>query len=456
MPSRQDQLHSYQFMVQRVVSALVLRETDPPQSPFRRAASAALASVLIAVVVAAGFGVYGVFTNRGDRTWRTDGSVIVEKGTGAVYVWRENKLHPALNLASAYLASNSAKPQKFEVSAKSLQGVPWGLTVGVPFLPDTLPDRKTLVGMPWSVCSLPGNGSAVSAVVAGDLPGMGGRTVMENEAILVKSAARGNAPTDTYMLWRGMLFEASTTEANNIAPGVQPTIVSPAFINGLPKGQPLQALTIPGKGSQFAKYPAWEVGKVIKVTSFAEDRYVVVRANDLAWVNEFQAALLGSLILGSENPSDLTRIAGEISHQVQAPPSNDPRQPPTFRPTINTYTGTGLCSLLKDDQGTYELRADVKLDVNQRPGTAKRSTVGGVYADYVIMPSGRGAIVASGQTFSLVAQDGVRYAAANGEVLGKLGYDGIAPVKLPSSLIALLPEGPGLDPTEALVPLTVS
>ena len=47
MPSRQDQLHSYQFMVQRVVAALVMRETDPAQSPFRRAAGASLASVLV-------------------------------------------------------------------------------------------------------------------------------------------------------------------------------------------------------------------------------------------------------------------------------------------------------------------------------------------------------------------------------------------------------------------------
>ena len=50
MPSRQDQLHSYQFTVQRVVSALVSRDTDPAQAPFRRAATATLASVLLAVV----------------------------------------------------------------------------------------------------------------------------------------------------------------------------------------------------------------------------------------------------------------------------------------------------------------------------------------------------------------------------------------------------------------------
>src|SRR5215217_6301502 len=52
MPSRQDQLHSYQFSVQRVVSALVMRETDPAQAPFRRAAGATLASILLAVVIA--------------------------------------------------------------------------------------------------------------------------------------------------------------------------------------------------------------------------------------------------------------------------------------------------------------------------------------------------------------------------------------------------------------------
>lgn len=192
MPSRQDQLHSYQFMVQRVVSALVLRETDPPQSPFRRVAGATMASVLVAVVIAAGFGVYGVFTNKGDRTWNKEGAVIVEKGTGAAYVFSEGKLHPALNLTSAYLASSSPKPQKFEVSTKSLQGVPWGATVGVPYLPDSLPLAKDLVGMPWSVCSLPVKDAHTSAVVMGDQAANVGKPFPENEAIMVREIGRAH------------------------------------------------------------------------------------------------------------------------------------------------------------------------------------------------------------------------------------------------------------------------
>jgi hypothetical protein len=33
MASKRDQLHAYQFLVQRVISALVTRETDPEQPP---------------------------------------------------------------------------------------------------------------------------------------------------------------------------------------------------------------------------------------------------------------------------------------------------------------------------------------------------------------------------------------------------------------------------------------
>jgi hypothetical protein len=50
----------------------------------------------------------------------------------------------------------------------------------------------------------------------------------------------------------------------------------------------------------------------------------------------------------------------------------------------------------------------------------------------------------------------VRYAAANRDVLTKLGYDGAVPVRLSAELVSLLPEGPGLDPTAAMVPVTVS
>jgi type VII secretion protein EccB len=454
MPSRQDQLHSYQFSVQRVVSALVLRETDPPQSPFRRVATAALASLLVAVVIAAGFGVYGVFTNKGDRSWNTEGAVIIEKGTGAVYVWRDNKLHPALNLASAYLASTSPKPPKFEVSSKSLQGVPWGPTVGVPFLPDSLPDPGTLVGLPWSVCSINVKDKPTSVVSLGGQAGSAGRAVPAEEAIMVRADGPTTAAPDTYMLWRGRLYEAKGKVVDVLARGGRPTPVPLAFIKGLSKGRPLVPPQVDGIGKPWGRNISWNVGDVLIVSGISDDRYVVVTEQGLAWVTQFQAGLLGTLKPGPVNQNDLSPY-GEIKSGL-LPTTTLPQDPPVNMPTIKAYTGPGLCAVIKDETGDSELRADVQLDLTTHPRTAGRSSDNAVYADYVIVPNGRGAIVVSGQTFSLVAPNGVRYAAATVNVLTKLGYEGKSPIRLPSALISLLPEGPGLDPDEALVPLTVS
>src|ERR1700753_2372120 len=100
MASRRDQLQSYQFMVQRVVSAVVMREPDPVQAPPRRGLGAVFAGAMGGIIVAAGFGFYGLLTHSGSQDWRVDGAVVVEKGTGAPYVYRDGTLYPTANYAS--------------------------------------------------------------------------------------------------------------------------------------------------------------------------------------------------------------------------------------------------------------------------------------------------------------------------------------------------------------------
>lgn len=460
MPSRQEQLQSYQFMVQRVVSALVLRETDPPQSPFRRAVGAAFASVLVTVIVAAGFGIYSVFTGSGNNQWRSEGAVVIDKDSAAVFVYRQGKLHPALNLVSALLASDSSKPQTFKVSSESLQDVPWGLTVGIPYLPDSVVEKDKLAGYPWSVCAVKQKDEPVSAVVIG---AAAGTPVPDDEAMLVKSSTKSIGSNNTYLLWHGRIFETGSEAARLLAPGVQPTEVSLAFLNGLPRGQELKPLWVPGFGKRSDLDQLWKVGEIISVYDIsAEDRYVVVRENDLAWVTQTQAALSSINTQRRLTIAELTKNNKIDISDALLPTETGPLQPPTKRPSITRYDGPGLCSIISDEAGNVQLRKDVTLNLESRPKTAGRSGSGAAYADYVLVPDGNGAVVASGQTsgpgqtYSYVSRDGVRYAAANLEVLAKLGYDGVKPLQLPPSLVSLLPEGPGLDPTEALVPLTVS
>src|SRR5947209_6828481 len=116
MSSRQDQLHSYQFMVQRVVAALVMRETDPVRSPFRRIAGSTLVGVLLAALALGGVAAYSVINPGGSVAWRDESAVIVEKETGAIYVYRDHLLHPVRNYTSALLVLGTPSVKSISAS----------------------------------------------------------------------------------------------------------------------------------------------------------------------------------------------------------------------------------------------------------------------------------------------------------------------------------------------------
>ena len=169
MASRQDQLHSYQFAVQRVVSAVVMRDTDPAQSPFRRVAAATLVGALAAALGLAGAAVVGVLAGGGDGNWRDTGAVIVERESGARFVYRDGRLHPVLNYASALLAVGSPQgAHTVVVSRSALAGAARGVPLGIAGAPDSLPK---LTSAPWTVCSRDGGSTLlVGAVVGGGRP----------------------------------------------------------------------------------------------------------------------------------------------------------------------------------------------------------------------------------------------------------------------------------------------
>ena len=110
-------------------------------------------------------------------------------------------------------------------------------------------------------------------------------------------------------------------------------------------------------------------------------------------------------------------------------------------PTIAAYGQGALCAVVRDDAGTTEVRVEVPLDLTGRIATVARSAEGGSYADYVLVPSGRGAIVAAGTTLSLVTDQGVRYDAARPDVLPMLGLR--RPGAAAAALVARRPAAPG-------------
>ena len=156
MPSRQDQLHSYQYSQQRVVAALVTHDPDPHRSPLRRAGTTALVSLVIAALAVGGAAIYGLLTGHSNVQLKDESVVFLEKGSGARYVYLSSdaRLHPVLNYTSGLLIANAQAPKVVNTSRDRLATIPLGDPLGIADAPDSLPVKKELRTADWSVCTV--------------------------------------------------------------------------------------------------------------------------------------------------------------------------------------------------------------------------------------------------------------------------------------------------------------
>ncbi|MER6595801.1 type VII secretion protein EccB, partial [Micromonospora purpureochromogenes] len=185
MRTRRDQVQAYRFVTRRIVSALLSGDPETTNLPMRRLGMAVIGSVLTAAIVLGGAGAYGQFT--GNTAPLEANTLVIERETGATYVFADGVLHPTLNYASARLILNEADPPTRTMSRASIEDRPRGRTVGIVGAPDALPDRKSLIGLPWSVCDVPDPGDSRRSTtrVVIDRPLTGG-TPLADRAVLVR------------------------------------------------------------------------------------------------------------------------------------------------------------------------------------------------------------------------------------------------------------------------------
>src|SRR6266511_3795263 len=436
MPSRQDQLHSYQFMVQRVVAALVMRDTDPAQSPFRRIASATLAGVVFAALGLAGAAVYGALRGGSAEGWRDANAVIIERESGAKYVYRDNKLHPVLNYASALLIVGSATPNVMTVSRSKLAGVPRGRAYGIPKAPDALPDKGNLQSPPWTVCSVPdttsGGGNGTQSVLSIQRRVDAGRSLDDSKALLV-SAPGG----EVYLLWRSHRYRIRDRDV--VLPALAwnaqaRTPVATAMLNTLALGADIARVALPAGLAEISQVQA-----------------------DLLLGDPDTAPVLGqreAIPLGQAEYTAAPKATLALPTGETAPPATSPS-------LVTSASGTVLCAQIAAGGSAAQLRVDVPPpDLTAATVTGSRLPEGTVLADRVLVPPSGGAVVealaspaAPGGTLSIITDLGIRYSVPSTDVLGMLGYAGVTPVRVPAEVVALLPVGPALDPLAAQQPV---
>jgi len=460
MASRSDQLHSHQFARQRAVAALAMRDPDPAASPLRRIGGSLFAGVMIAVLAVAAVGVYGLLRPGSGDAWREGRATIIEKETGARYVYVDGVLYPVLNHTSAILLLGTT--DTVQVARAALVGVPRGTPVGIPGAPDPLPGRDQLVTDPWTLCSRPAtrdtgspaDTAAESVLRIGWAPG---GPSLDQAGVLAVDHTGG-----FHLLWNNRRFAlvdhqlvlAAFTWAESSA-----TVISTALLNAIPSGPEIRPVATLRRDEASA-VPGLRVGEVFVVTNPDGNRLFGVALDDgVSTVTAVQAALLvvenanGGAPARDLSPAEYaaaTKLPSLIPTGDDAPPPNTPAQ-------VSPGERGGVCATFTPGGALPVVRvADALPPVaGEAPVTTEPDAVG-THADFIAVPPGRGALVeslaspgADAGSLAVVSDLGQRFAVPSVDVLGTLGYTGIAPLRLPASLVALVPAGRALDPATA-------
>ena len=475
MASKREQLQSYQFLVQRMVSALVIRESDPEQPPFRRSRAAAIGSVVIAAIVTAVVFVYGLIVPGGNTSWQAGDVVIVEKGTGTRFVYLDERLHQVENYASALLAIGQ-HAETVRVSSNSLAGVPRGPRIGIDGAPDELPPAEQLLDGAWTMCSEPAedeSGSAVheAVLLVGRTP-PGGRAA-GNAAMLVE-VQRGGDDSDRYLIWGGYRHRVDEDDAEvvDLTLGTQPwTQVSQTFIDVLPAGEPISSIEQRDLGKRsraIPDRPETRVGQLFAVeTSGGQVQHYVAEEEQLRPITPFQLDIqlatpeVGKAYDGEAPfriPLEAT-VAAEASRLPKKEKVEASRLPTSKPEFVGPSTSEGsVCARFGPGRSTPRLLVDPAMPApDPMMQTARTAGTKTALADRVIVPPGHAVVVEAMAsdttprgTYSVVTDIGHAHPLADPELLDVLGYAGVEPVRMPAWLVARIPLGSGLDPDAAL------
>ncbi|WP_299531505.1 type VII secretion protein EccB [uncultured Streptomyces sp.] len=477
MQSKRDQAQAHSFIMGRLTSGMLLADPDAAESPLGRTTRGTVIGLVIAVLVAAGAVVFGLISPGGKDSWRSGDSLIVNKETGARYLFIDGRLRPVRNYASALLIGGG-KLKTTTVGTASLRGTPVGATVGIPGAPDSVPAAGDLEGGAWQVCAAVaarsgGDGTArteaVTALVTGG-PATG-TPLGAGSAVVV----RGPDGT-TYLVWQGSRLELDRASGAAVSLGygsVTPRPVSAAFLDALVAGPDLAAPRVAGLGDGGPELggTATRLGQVFTVRVPGSGvQYYQLRSEGLVPLTSTGAALvLGDPATrekaydgGSPDPR---RIGADVLGDRQAPATKGkdvsvPGLPDTPPKAAAVPEDSAVCARVVTDSDGTRVTSAVVPAADLGPvaqGTSDRAVAACLPVDAVVARPGHGVLVRAlgagggivGNTTYLVGDDGIKYRVASDAALSALGYADVTAQTLPSPLLAMLATGPDLAPEAA-------
>jgi type VII secretion protein EccB len=311
MASRRDELNAYTFAKRRMLAAFVQPSATGSEEDAPRPLRNVVPSVIIAVVILAAFGAWGMLKPTAPQGWDTPGEkvIIASKSTTRYVVLKTDgkaQLHPVLNMASAKLLLDPDKGEVVKVDESVLDSgkIPHGVTIGIPYAPDRLPDPSDAgAAKHWAVCQRPGgeNGNIQKAVFVfakRDWGRTGGAGALKGGQLLYVQSA---ADKTRYLVDAGGTAYPLDNDAKllqAVVPGgSEPEQVSADWLGTLHKGDKIAFPKISGVNQPAGVSGGLDaslnrVGMVLKGTQGGVPRFYVVLPGGVAPVSPFMETLL--------------------------------------------------------------------------------------------------------------------------------------------------------------------
>ncbi|MEV6636914.1 type VII secretion protein EccB [Actinoplanes sp. NPDC051470] len=463
MESRKDQVHAYFYIVSRLNAAVMRGRPDPHEPPNYRPVLGFVIGMLLAVVIAGGFGIYGIFRPGGDKSWRQSGVVIAVRETGGRYLLLDGQLRPVLNYASARLVLGSGTDARIvQVSRNSIKGLPVGTPIGIAGAPDSVPAANRLYTGPWTVCAQPPTpaGEPATTLILGDAAAPA--PLGTKQAFLVQTADR-----QAYLVWQGRRFRVAGPAAVALGyAAVDPVMVTPAWLNPIPSGRDLAFPPVPARGRPgpvIGGRPS-VIGQIFEVRNAVNGttEQFLARSDGFVRLSRTVAALAladpgirlaypgGAVSPIPVRPDELAlaTVAKSTEFVDGYPP--DPPAP------LNGGGGMPCVGYRTAGKTVIVTLSQIKADAAAGALLVPRAVTSAGTVDRVLIAAGTGVLArnpyapgTAGGALFLVSEYGAKFPLPPAGVEA-LGYAGSPPIDVPAELLELLPTGTVLDPAAAL------
>ncbi|WP_116110447.1 MULTISPECIES: type VII secretion protein EccB [Amycolatopsis] len=504
-PTTKSQVHAYQFVLRRMQSALVRRDSVMLHDPMRTHGRATIVGFILALLGVVGFVIFGLISPK--PAVPDSGNIVIGKESGAIYVVTGNpkQLVPTFNLASARLllmaqsgqngGAATAAVEPSVVPDDQLKDIPRGRLTGIVDGPQLLPTTSQRVSDDWAVCDqltirddLPDQVAVQQATNATTvLAGVSspGRELGDSEAVL--AVGENGKPYLIYRLERNPNQPNANTVRAELDPsragvytalGLNPQNarrISIGLLNAIPQVTPFTPPSIPGQGnaSQFSALQNFSlsVGDVFAVP-FADGTNVnyVILQNGIQRVSPAVADLIrfSSDSNAAPRPQEVRPDVISSIRQIQPGDADalkvdtmPAKLPTVLDPTQTPVTCLGWNVVNPGDPTTEDQHTAVYVGTQLPiPADAKLIQIGqpspdGLKIDNFYMPPGRGAVIRSAtskQSFktgpiSLVTDRGLRYGVPDANTANALGLSDPRPA--PDAIVRLLPTGASLNVQDA-------